>query len=204
MKGELRKKEILEASKKVFSTKGGYHEAHVEDVIREAKIGKGTFYQYFRNKEDLFVSLLELFLDEWEAYVVKGIEGLEVVGALDYMKLFIEKSIVFFYQDEYLCNIYLGSGVGFGSVFEPYIERFESRMLKYVVDVLESGLEHKQIREDLNVELSANIFLGAMLRIVYHNFVLKKHTKRSLDVEKISQEFFEIAKHGILPTGSIV
>ena len=62
MKGELRKDQILDCSKKIFSEKG-YYETYVEEIIKEARVGKGTFYRYFMNKEDLFISVLIKFLN---------------------------------------------------------------------------------------------------------------------------------------------
>jgi len=64
MKGDLRKKQIIDSAKKLFSQRG-YYETHVESILREAKIGKGTFYLYFKNKEDLFITILDEFLAAW-------------------------------------------------------------------------------------------------------------------------------------------
>jgi tRNA G46 methylase TrmB len=36
---------------------------HVETILKEARIGKGTFYLYFKNKEELFISNPVKFLD---------------------------------------------------------------------------------------------------------------------------------------------
>jgi AcrR family transcriptional regulator len=57
MKREERRIQILESSRKLFSEKG-YYETYVEDVIREAHVGKGTFYRHFENKEELFKAVV--------------------------------------------------------------------------------------------------------------------------------------------------
>ena len=71
MKGELRKNQILDGAKKLIA-RNGYYQTRVEDILREVKLGKGTFYLYFKNKEDLFISILERFLDDWEEVVLKA------------------------------------------------------------------------------------------------------------------------------------
>ena len=76
MKGSLRRNQILECAKDIFSHKG-YHKTHVEDILQEARIGKGTFYQYFKNKEDLFIALLVQFLDDWEKAVLTTCEPIK-------------------------------------------------------------------------------------------------------------------------------
>ncbi len=50
--------EILRAAAAVFARKG-YHQALMEEVARAAGVGKGTVYRYFRDKEDLFFSILD-------------------------------------------------------------------------------------------------------------------------------------------------
>jgi len=54
---EERRKQILEMSIKVF-TKQGYHKAKIEDIANEANIGKGTVYQYFTSKKELFKEMV--------------------------------------------------------------------------------------------------------------------------------------------------
>jgi AcrR family transcriptional regulator len=53
-----KRQKILEAAYVVFSQKG-FHKATVDDIIALADTGKGTVYNYFTNKEQLFFTLLE-------------------------------------------------------------------------------------------------------------------------------------------------
>lgn len=62
---------ILKAAGKVFPGKG-FHKTLMDDVAREAKIGKGTIYRYFSNKEDLFFSILENGMDELYGRMTKA------------------------------------------------------------------------------------------------------------------------------------
>lgn len=48
---------ILDAAVKVFSRQG-YHEARMEDIAQETGIGKGTIYEYFSGKLELFQEML--------------------------------------------------------------------------------------------------------------------------------------------------
>jgi TetR/AcrR family fatty acid metabolism transcriptional regulator len=50
---QKKRQEIMEAAIAVFS-KTGYHRAKIKDIADEAGVGKGTVYEYFRTKEDLF------------------------------------------------------------------------------------------------------------------------------------------------------
>jgi len=62
-----RRRRILAAARKVF-VRDGYAAARMSDVAAEAKVGKGTLYEYFQGKEDLFATLvLVVARDAFEA-----------------------------------------------------------------------------------------------------------------------------------------
>jgi TetR/AcrR family transcriptional regulator, fatty acid metabolism regulator protein len=49
---------ILEAAVKTFA-QTGYHRTRVADIAREAGVADGTVYIYFKNKEDILISLFQ-------------------------------------------------------------------------------------------------------------------------------------------------
>ena len=49
---------LLNAAKKEFS-RVPLHEASISNIVKEADIPRGSFYQYFEDKEDVFFYLLE-------------------------------------------------------------------------------------------------------------------------------------------------
>ena len=53
-----KRERILDAAEKVFAERG-FFAAKVADVAREAGVADGTIYLYFKNKDDLLVSLFE-------------------------------------------------------------------------------------------------------------------------------------------------
>ncbi len=57
------KEKLLTAARKTFHDKG-FHNSTVEDIIYEAGLARGTFYIYFKNKEDIFEHLLKQVVEE--------------------------------------------------------------------------------------------------------------------------------------------
>ncbi len=55
---EARRKKLLSAAIGIFGRKG-YHAATVPMIVRAANSSVGSFYFYFRNKEDVFAAALE-------------------------------------------------------------------------------------------------------------------------------------------------
>ena len=54
------KAKLLAAARRVFAEKG-YGEATARDIVRATDLATGTFYNYFRDKEEVFAALLEEF-----------------------------------------------------------------------------------------------------------------------------------------------
>lgn len=52
-----KRRSIETAAAKLFFTRP-FHEVKLDEVAREARIGKGTLYLYFRSKDDLYLSLV--------------------------------------------------------------------------------------------------------------------------------------------------
>src|SRR5215218_6533673 len=59
---------LLDAARKVFAEKG-LGEATARDIVRETDLASGTFYNYFRDKEDAFRALLEEMAERSRALV---------------------------------------------------------------------------------------------------------------------------------------
>jgi len=55
---EERKVELIDAAERLFSAKG-YDETAVSDIVRDLHIAQGTFYYYFRSKEDVLKAVIE-------------------------------------------------------------------------------------------------------------------------------------------------
>ena len=54
---------ILSASMEVFARKG-FAESKISEIAQVAGVGDGTIYLYFKNKDDLLISLFESKLEE--------------------------------------------------------------------------------------------------------------------------------------------
>ena len=60
---EEKKGKIIYAALKVFSKKGVSFTT-ISDIAKEADIGKGTVYEYFKSKDEIIMSVFRSFLDD--------------------------------------------------------------------------------------------------------------------------------------------
>ena len=87
---EEKRAEILKAAMSAFARKG-FSNTRMEDISKEANIGKGTLYEYFNSKEDLFFTLYEKVRDQFYETIYRDVRGEE--SALKALTSFITATL---------------------------------------------------------------------------------------------------------------
>jgi AcrR family transcriptional regulator len=139
-----KRQKILEAAYVVFSQKG-FHKATVDDIIALADTGKGTVYNYFTNKEQLFFTLLEergqACREKVGQIVASSAEPLQKIEQL------VRVQLQFFAENTALWRIMMHElrALGRCSITDlkeeqqaKYRERYEERVVKFR-QVIEEG-----------------------------------------------------------------
>lgn len=75
---EARKKEIMDVAETLFITKG-YAKTTINNILSEIDIAKGTFYYYFKSKEDVMDAIVDRF-------ITIEVEAAEAIAADDTLK----------------------------------------------------------------------------------------------------------------------
>lgn len=70
---EVRRNQLTRAAYKVVSRKG-YYNFTVRDIAREAGLSTGLVHYYFKNKDDLLVSVLRVMNENLSFYLAKALE----------------------------------------------------------------------------------------------------------------------------------
>lgn len=72
------REEMLTAALNLFSEKG-YHNVSMHEIAEKAEFAIGTLYKFFRNKEDLYKTLITQKAKEYHRVLTKTLEGPEDV-----------------------------------------------------------------------------------------------------------------------------
>lgn len=75
---EQKKRNVLEKSAKLFYYQG-YVNTGINEILKECKIPKGSFYYYFKNKDDLLMQIIDYHTDNLILFFDKVVDDLSMV-----------------------------------------------------------------------------------------------------------------------------
>ncbi|GLO66783.1 MULTISPECIES: TetR/AcrR family transcriptional regulator [Oceanobacillus] len=162
--------QIIEAAVKVIA-ENGYHGSQVSKIAREAGVADGTIYLYFKNKEDILVSVFEQKMGQFVDKIADAIEGKSNVP--DKLLKLIEMHFSQLSADYHLAIVTqlelrqsnLSLRLQINQVLKPYLT-----MIDHIV---QEGVDQGEFREGLNIPLVRQMIFGTLDEIVT-NWVMKE------------------------------
>jgi AcrR family transcriptional regulator len=197
MDAEQRKMQILECAKKIFSARG-YYQTQISDIQHAAGVARGTIYQYFKNKDDIFSTLLENFYLDWKNVLTRKPEQSSELYNSGYGVFWfkIKKTFDFFADNPDYCKILLRVGLGIGDNFDRIISRFDKQMVELINEYLNSGIKLGRVKKEIDVELITNLISGAFMRMAYYYVIMKKRSG-TVDTDELTNSFVTAVAYGI-------
>ncbi|MCL5027768.1 MAG: uroporphyrinogen-III synthase [Bacteroidetes bacterium] len=169
-KKEQKRKRIIESAAKLFSQKS-YHEVMMEDVAKLSSIAKGTVYNYFTSKEELYFSIMKqrmekltLSLKEKIKDETSSIESLHSFIVHLYMFMMKYQSFFLMYQkeslkaDHELCSELVGLEKDLKNILHGIIKSGKSEGL------------FRNIEDGFAVDLILGSIYGSIQRGIEKNF----------------------------------
>lgn len=153
-----KREQILEAAIKVFACKGFYN-AKVEEIAVEAKVGKGTVYEYFKSKQDLFQ---EMFKYIHSLYFERFVAGASQKNTFkEKISFLLEAHLKFIFEHRDMAQIFLAEHPPLDDNFKKWIIALEKQKLRLLEEYVVDAIDKKQIC-DLNPKLITNVIAGVI------------------------------------------
>ena len=158
-----KKKYILETAIKVFSV-NGYHGTTVKDVVEAADISVGTFYFYFKNKEDLFDTLYDDVSEEFFNALINSLDNINKEIDLGF-----SKAIAFFLKvielNKPLARILLIEAVGLNPRFEKRRYEITQKYVSYTSNYFEQMKQAGDLKTP-DVKICSLAFIGTLYNVI--------------------------------------
>ena len=192
---EKKQTAILAAALGVFGGKG-YAAAKIIDIARAAEVGKGTIYEYYRSKEDLFFAVFE-----WYAAQLAKDSTVDAAclggDPAQRMKNLLSSVFTAFHKQIDTFSVFLEFWAAAGN--PDMRDRYRSALLSMydtfrilIVDLLEEGKGSGVFRSDVDSASTAAGLVGAL-----DGMMLQAWMDRDFDALSASAHFFDTIITGL-------
>ena len=149
------KKKLITTALKLIKEKG-FDSINVEDITKASNVAKGTFYTYFKRKEDIVLEISRTPFGE----IADEIEQMENAELFDKLRHYFRR----FMEQVEFCGIQI-CREWIRNVIDPnnVPETMDSRKWFYDYEMLESILKNsKELKEDTPIELLTHIIISEL------------------------------------------
>ncbi len=192
MKDENKHKKILKAAIKIFAEKG-FYSSRVSEIAKEANVADGTIYLYFKNKDDILISLFE----EEFGRIVENMrkELAKEKDPLQKIRIFSVTHLSIVYKQQQLGEV-LGVEVRQSSKFmKEYINNPFIEYLNLIRAIVVEGQEKGIIRKDLTPGIIKRALFGALDEMARY-WVLS--TKKKHSINDAALQISEVFIRGVM------
>jgi AcrR family transcriptional regulator len=194
---ENKKLEIMHAAMSVFAKKG-LVKTKMTDIAESAEIGKGTIYEYFRSKEEIFGSAFTYFFKSMNLMISEALKTTD--DPVEQLRLLVDRSL----------KGVLHEGSDFAGIMMDFwaegIRNKDKKIMEMInlgkiyedfrhiiCSILEDGIK-KKIFKPLNTLYTSAVFIAA-----FDGIILQWIMDRELiDLEKVSAVLIDNFMHGVL------
>jgi len=180
---------ILEAAGKVFYNQG-FDGAKMEDIAKEAGIGKGTLYEYFVSKKQLFEEMMVYNQKRYLAGIVEAIRSgsnfrEKFIALAKHQVRLVKEHAGILEQMAY----FRGVSREFGALLVEQDVKFSEILKKMVLEAKENG----EIRPEVDLDISVAIITGTIIHYCCKNVLFYNTDPQSIDYDRL----WEVVMKGI-------
>jgi TetR/AcrR family fatty acid metabolism transcriptional regulator len=189
-----RKVQIIDAAIKVFADKGFYN-ATVADVARTAGIADGTIYLYFKNKDDLLISLFETKMEKILDRFTTALSP--ALSAKEKLKRFIQLHFQLIEEDQNLAEVFQVELRQSSKFLKDYHNQKFIDFLNVIGQIIKQGQLSGEFRSNIRINITKLAVFGAIDEIA-RQWILTPDPKSRL--QDIARELINTFLYGLSPT----
>lgn len=208
-----KKERVLTAATELFAERG-FHRTEMDEIARRAGISKGSLYNYFKSKDDLFLYICNLGIHEFRQSVWREIPSdWNIYRQVE--ELFrMEVPLILEHPQNFQIYLNLASS-GMKRFADRYTRKGEEFGARRLKALLREGIAQGIVRPDLDIRFTA--FLIHSLSLIFMASLVSQHfqirfreymeIEGELNTRKIDKNLREMVRfiHQLLrPSGSSI
>ncbi|MCD4666145.1 MAG: TetR family transcriptional regulator [Bacteroidales bacterium] len=173
-----KRERILKAATQVFA-QNGFYSSKISQIAKIANVADGTIYLYFKNKDDILISLFE---DEMNKIIRSMKEEItRETGFENKIRKFIEKHLALIDENRDMAEVMQIELRQSHKFMKAYAGTKFSDYLNIISSIITQGQKDGEVNQDIIPGVAKRILFGALDEISSY-WVLSKNRKYNLYV----------------------
>ena len=164
MQREERREQVLRSAIEAFAYRG-YHRTSVGDIIKRARIARGTFYLYFENKRQIFEAILEMALQGLVGRLRRIELSPQSPPPLEQLRDNVGRVMAFLLSERELTQILLRHAEGLDAEFDRRLSAFYDTIMELIEGALRAGQRMALVRA-CDRRIVATCILGSIKEVM--------------------------------------
>jgi AcrR family transcriptional regulator len=153
---QVRRSRLLEAAAAEFAA-AGVDGANVNRISVAAGLAKGTIYNYFPSKRELFLAVVA----EASAQTAIGVGTVpDDAPIAQRLRAILESDVAWVREHEAFARVLVREALAGDPRFQPEILEAAAPFVERVAEIIAAGVERGEVRDDLAVDRLALMFSG--------------------------------------------
>ncbi|MEJ2727887.1 MAG: TetR family transcriptional regulator C-terminal domain-containing protein [Deltaproteobacteria bacterium] len=177
---------IIETGAEIIHRKGFNHTG-IQEILNAAGVPKGSFYNYFKSKDDFGLQIIDHFLAHFQKTAKETLEDSRI-SPLSRIYAFLTAFMEYFASQNYAGGCPIGNLAQEMGDLSPAFRKKLSEAMDMMIDaysqVLSAAQNDGKITKSLNIKDTASFIIAS-----WHGAIIQMKLTRSLDPLKNHRKF---------------
>ncbi|MDH8679453.1 TetR/AcrR family transcriptional regulator [Fusibacter bizertensis] len=193
---EEKKQKIMEAALKEFE-QNDYDAASINQIVINSGISKGSFYQYFQDKKDLYIYLMNLMVEKKLKYITPAMMNPFEHSFFEVIREMNQSGLMFARENPQ----YMKIGTRLlkdqnSDIYKEIMAQNQDQAYEVYEQLLQHAIAKGEVRNDIDVKLTARIIFTISADLVSSNSELIAETWPENLIQQL-EKVMALIQHGI-------
>ena len=193
---EEKRERILKEAVMEFKN-NNYDVASVNRIVEKSEISKGSFYQYFKDKEDLYIYIMTIIGDKKIEYLTPTLMNFNELNFYEALREMYRVGIQFALENPDYLEIGTRMMRDTSGIMLKIRDTFSPKGDEVFIALLKKGQKTGDIRLDLDLNLVAKLLISMQMSVVDYYFEKHQDEGYSMKIMEELDKFFDLLKYGI-------
>jgi len=162
MNRNKREQLILDSAVKIFRRQG-FNETTVSEIIDEADVARGTFYLYFKNKDETVLRIIDRYFED----IISALSRLSTSFSENDPRTSLTQIVTALTSQPHWTLFVLKEVGGYKNDFEARIQMLSDQVVRMISHILDDAMASGVIR-GINSKIIAQTMLGSIRELALH------------------------------------